>query len=126
MRESGPLVLTSPAFADGQSLPLRYTCEGEGIAPSLHIEGIPEGTRTLALVLDDLSAPSGHFVHWILWDLPLTAGDIPEGELPPGTVVGTTSAKAVGYFPACPPPGSGLHRYVFTLYAVGDVIKLSY
>lgn len=121
-----PFSLSSSAFADGEVLQAQYTCDGLGIAPALRISGVPPGTKSLALVLDDLDAPSGHFVHWVVWDIPVDVVEINESTLPGAAVQGTTSAGTTGFEPPCPPAGSGLHHYVFSLYAVNDAIGLSH
>jgi Raf kinase inhibitor-like YbhB/YbcL family protein len=92
----------------------------------LKIGSVPLGTHSLALVLDDVNAPSGHFVHWVVWDIAPQTKEISEGKIPSGAMEGTTSAKKAGYAPPCPQPGSGPHRYVFSLYAINDGISLSY
>ncbi len=121
-----PLAMKSPAFGDGQSLPVSFTCDGDGISPSIEITSVPAGTRTLALVMDDLNSPSGHFVHWVVWDISPNTKEIIEGSIPSGAMEGTTSAQTSGYYPPCPAAGSGPHRYQFSLYAINDGISLSF
>ena len=79
-----PLALRSPAFAPGQPLPMRFTCEAEGVSPPLQWSGVPEGTRSLALIVEDPDAPDPAapqrvFVHWVLYDLPPGSDGLPEG-----------------------------------------------
>jgi Raf kinase inhibitor-like YbhB/YbcL family protein len=83
--------------------------------PPLQIAGIPSGTETLALTLEDPDAPGGTFVHLVMWNIP-PAGEIPEGSVPEGAAFGANSAGRSAYSPPCPPGGT--HRYVFTLYAL--------
>ncbi|TSD00026.1 MAG: PEBP family protein [Candidatus Peregrinibacteria bacterium Greene1014_49] len=118
--------LESPAFADNAVIPAEYTCDGEGKSPALKIRDVPQGTQSLALVVDDLDAPSGHYVHWVMWDLRPDLTEIPSGSAPAGAMEGTTSAKSIGYVPLCPLLGSEPHRYVFSLYAINDGISLSF
>ncbi len=115
--------LSSPAFTNGGDIPSRYTCEGQDTAPPLAWSGLPEGTRSLALVVDDPDAPDpAHpqrtWVHWVLYDIPPTAAGLPEGgrPLPEGTLEGLNDWKRSGYGGPCPPIGR--HRYFFKLYAL--------
>ena len=115
--------LSSPAFTNGGDIPSRYTCEGQDTAPPLAWSGLPEGTRSLALVVDDPDAPDpAHpqrtWVHWVLYDIPPTAAGLPEGgrPLPEGTLEGLNDWKRSGYGGPCPPIGR--HRSFFKLYAL--------
>ncbi len=119
--------LESPAFRDGQEIPSEYTCEGPDVSPPLAWSGLPEGTRALALVVDDPDAPDPAaprmtWVHWVLWDIPATTRELPAGagnpggKLPPGTRVGRNDWKRPGWGGPCPPVGR--HRYFFKLYAL--------
>ena len=118
--------LVSPAFEDDAPIPAEYTCDGEGKSPPLSIVDVPQGTQSFALVVDDLDAPSGHFVHWVMWDIQPGVTEIPAGTAPMGAMEGTTSAKSVGYAPLCPPEYDGSHRYLFSLYAINDGVSLSF
>ena len=122
----GVFTLESPVFANEAAIPTEFTCDGEGKSPPLIIRDIPQGTQSLALVMDDLDAPSGHFVHWVMWDLRPDLTEIPVGSAPTGAMQGTTSMKSVGYVPPCPPHGSDPHRYAFSLYAINGGISLSF
>jgi Raf kinase inhibitor-like YbhB/YbcL family protein len=112
----------SPAFPPGGRIPRVYTCDGRDLSPPLRWAGAPVGTRSFVLIVDDPDAPGGTFTHWVLFDIPATRTDLPEA-LPRGAVgkSGTTSFGRAGYGGPCPP--SGVHRYVFTLYAL-DVPSL--
>lgn len=115
------IVVTSPAFSEGASIPSKYTCDGADISPPLAISGIPEGTKSLALISDDPDAPRGTWVHWVLYDWPADSLTIPEnlpkvGDLPNGAKQGMTDFRRVGYGGPCPP--SGTHRYYFKVYAL--------
>jgi hypothetical protein len=114
------LKLTSPAFAEGQSIPKRFTCDGPGISPPLAWSGVPAGARSLALVVDDPDAPGGLFTHWIVLGLAAQADSLAEGAatrgLPPGAVQGVNDFDRPGYGGPCPPHGR--HRYVHHLYAL--------
>jgi len=117
--------IMSPAFEDGGLIPAKYTCDGADISPPLRWEGVPEGTRSIALICDDPDAPMGTFVHWVLFDLPAEtrelAEKIPDDEtLPDGSRQGISDFGKVGYGGPCPP--SGTHRYFFKIYALDKKI----
>jgi len=109
------LALSSDAFEHGTAIPRRHTCEGEDLSPPLRWEGVPDGTRSLALICDDPDAPSGTFTHWVAWGIDPTEG-LAEGAAAP--VEGSNGFGSVGYRGPCPPPGHGPHRYFFRLYAL--------
>jgi Raf kinase inhibitor-like YbhB/YbcL family protein len=108
--------LETSAFANTQAIPSRHTCEGEDVSPPLRWTNVPEGTRSLALVVDDPDAPSGVFTHWVAWGLDPAAEGLGEGE--PAPSEGQNGFGTMGYRGPCPPPGHGRHRYVFRLYAL--------
>lgn len=105
--------LTSSAFKNGEWIPPRYTCDGEDVSPPLHIDDVPDGTVSLALIMDDPDAPSGDFVHWVVYAMPVIA-DIAEASVPGKQ--GLNSFGTHDYGGPCPP--SGTHRYIFTLSAL--------
>jgi Raf kinase inhibitor-like YbhB/YbcL family protein len=108
--------LTSPAFADGADIPVHHTCDGENRSPRLTWHGIPEGTRSFALIMDDPDAPRGTFTHWVLHDLPSDTTELPEGATT--GLQGLNSFGRFGYGGPCPPPGDAPHRYQFMLFAL--------
>ncbi len=105
--------LASPVFSEGGGIPSRYTCDGEDISPPLEIADMPEGTESLALVMDDPDAPGRTFVHWVAYDIE-PAPRIEEDSTP--GVGGLSHFGTKVYGGPCPP--SGTHRYVFKLYAL--------
>lgn len=111
------LTVTSSAFKEGAEIPVKYTCEGEGVSPPLEWSAVPEGTVELALVVDDPDAPDGTFTHWILLDLKAELTAIAEGEVPAGAKEGKNSAGEQDWAPPCPPAGPA-HHYRFTVYAL--------
>jgi Raf kinase inhibitor-like YbhB/YbcL family protein len=113
------LGLTSTAFIDGSSIPQRYTCDGQDIAPTLTWTRVPARARSLALLVEDRDAPGGDFVHWSLYNLPRTSTGT-SGGLPGGSVEGQNSFGHVRYNGPCPPKGDPAHHYVFSLYALDD------
>jgi Raf kinase inhibitor-like YbhB/YbcL family protein len=114
--------LTSTAFAGGQPIPQRHSCEGEDLSPPLSWKDVPEGATSLALIVDDPDAPGGTFTHWLGWGLDPAAGGLGEGEAAP--VEGRNDFGATGYRGPCPPPGHGPHRYFFRLHALGEELEL--
>lgn len=116
-----PLVLTTPAFPPGGQIPAEYTCSGADISPPLSWSGVPAGTQSLAVVIEDPDAPRGTFRHWGAYDIPPgTMG------LAAGYRVGRQAAVfaqarndfgTVGYGGPCPPPGA-MHHYHFELLAL--------
>jgi Raf kinase inhibitor-like YbhB/YbcL family protein len=121
------LTLTSPAFTPGGSIPAVYTCEGCDVSPPLAWSGVPDGTQSLALIVDDPDAPDPAapkrvWVHWVLYNLPPTSTGLAEavGHLPDGAGEGTNDWKRTGYGGPCPPIGR--HRYFFKLYALDTVL----
>ncbi len=122
------LLLKSPAFSQLGEIPKHYTCEGADVSPPLAWSDVPEGALSLALLVDDPDAPDPAapkvtWVHWILYNLPPTAGALPEGiapeALPPGTLEGLNDWNRTGYGAPCPPIGR--HRYFHKLYALNTV-----
>jgi Raf kinase inhibitor-like YbhB/YbcL family protein len=119
------LALTSSAFAPDGPIPSRYTCEGMDLSPPLDWSGVPEGTRSFVLIVDDPdapdpAAPKTTWVHWVLYDLPGDTRDLPEGRVPAGAREGINDFKQIGYRGPCPPIGR--HRYVHKLYALNTVL----
>ncbi len=119
------LTLTSAAFTHGGEIPTVHTCEGPDRSPPLAWSGIPNGAKSLVLIVDDPDAPDPKapkmtWVHWVLYNLPAAAGGLPDAvassALPPGTLEGTSDYKRTGWGGPCPPIGR--HRYFFKLYAL--------
>jgi Raf kinase inhibitor-like YbhB/YbcL family protein len=110
------LVLTSPAFGSGGTIPARYTCDGKGVSPPLHWTAPPRGTRSLTLTVVDPDAPGGHFVHWRATGIRPASRGLRQGQHAPHE--GQNSTGSRGWTGPCPPDGPA-HRYVFTLTAVG-------
>ena len=130
-KEVGPktIILTSPEFREGGSIPLRHTCDGGNLSPELRWAGAPPGTQSFVILMEDPDAPGGNWVHWILFDLPPTIDYLPMA-LPPIQKLanaewhGTNDFKKLGYGGPCPPKGSS-HRYSFRIYALDTMLRLS-
>jgi Raf kinase inhibitor-like YbhB/YbcL family protein len=123
------LVLTSAAFGPNGPIPRVYTCQGKDVSVPLSWSGVPDGTKSLALIVDDPDAPDPEapkmtWVHWVLYDLPPSTRGLKEGlrpaELPAGTLPGKNDWKRTGYGGPCPPIGR--HRYFHKLYALDTVL----
>jgi Raf kinase inhibitor-like YbhB/YbcL family protein len=112
----GSLTVTSSAFADGAPIPVEFTCRGVGSSPPLSWTGLPSDTQSVAVVVLDPDAPSGTFVHWVLFAMSPAQHDLATGTPPPGTMQARNSAGERGWTPPCPP--SGTHHYRFTVYAL--------
>ena len=127
MGQATNIKLMSPGFAEGQMIPVANTCDGHDKSPWLQWAAIPDKTRSLALIVDDPDAPSGTFVHWVLYSIPPDRHELTEGMpddevLPNGAVQGINDFGQIGYDGPCPP--SGTHRYYFTLYALDTDLDL--
>ncbi len=114
---SSSLHLQSRAFGQYSSIPVDYTCDGKNVSPPLTVSGVPEGTQSLVLMLEDPDAANGSFTHWLLWNIPPATTEILTGTAPAGAVIGGNDTGDTGYSGPCPPAGSQ-HHYVFTLYAI--------
>jgi len=123
------LTLTSTSFSHNDAIPARLTCDGKDISPALNWSGIPEGTKSLVLIVDDPDAPDPAapkmtWVHWVLYNIPPAITGLAEGilekNLPPGALQGINDWKRTGYGGPCPPIGS--HRYFHKLYALDTVL----
>jgi Raf kinase inhibitor-like YbhB/YbcL family protein len=122
-----PLLMTTDAFPDGGIVPPKYTGRG-GVQPGFKFSGAPEGTMSYAIIFHDLDVAIGgntdDVLHWIVWNIPASAGGIPEGSLPAGAVQGLNIAKQNAYFGPGAPAGPRYHHYVFELYALNANLDL--
>jgi hypothetical protein len=116
------LRIASPAFDHDQPIPPRFTADGADVSPELTIAGVPEGTASLALIMDDPDAPMGTWVHWVVWNIPAGVAVIEEGSETIGSVSGRNSWGRTGY--GGPAPPSGTHRYFFKLFALDTTLEL--
>jgi len=125
--------LKSPAFADGDTIPMKYTCDGDDVSPPLKWEKPPAGTHSFVLICEDPDAPLGTWVHWVLFNIPANIRSLPENfSMPrnnikdsrPGIIVeGINDFRQLGYGGPCPPAGP-FHRYFFKLYALNTALAL--
>jgi Raf kinase inhibitor-like YbhB/YbcL family protein len=110
------LTLTSPSFTPGGLISAAHTCDGLNISPEIRWTAVPEEAKSFALIVDDPDAPGGKFTHWVLFDIPGSARELPEGAAV--GVPGRNDFQQIGYGGPCPPPKHGEHRYFFKLYAL--------
>ncbi len=110
------MYLSSSAFSDGGSIPSEYTCDGADKVPPLAISSAPKDTASFVMIMDDPDSPSGHFLHWLMYDIPADTQSIAKGS----GKQGMNSWSHTGYGGPC--PGSGEHRYHFRLYALNKML----
>jgi Raf kinase inhibitor-like YbhB/YbcL family protein len=115
------LSVMSPAFENSQLIPAKYTCDGDDVNPPLTIEGVPGGTKSMVLIVDDPDAPMGIWNHWVVWNIPPNARKIEENTVP-GTE-GISTSRKHAYSGPCPPYGT--HRYFFKVYALDAKLNLN-
>jgi Raf kinase inhibitor-like YbhB/YbcL family protein len=121
------LKISSSSFANEETIPNKYTCEGEDISPQIGWEELPEGVKSLALICDDPDAPGGDFVHWVIFNISPEIDSLPEDLLPAdtldfGAIQGMTDFRRVGYGGPCPPRGV-VHHYHFKLYGLDKMLE---
>jgi Raf kinase inhibitor-like YbhB/YbcL family protein len=114
--------ISSSAFQNQQTIPAKYTCEGENINPPLKIEDVPTEAKSLVLIVDDPDAPAGTWDHWLVFNIDPTVKEIAEGSIPPGGVQVSNSFGQKDYGGPCPPPGPA-HRYFFKIYALDSRLE---
>lgn len=118
--------ILSSAFKNYESIPRAYTCDGRNISPPLNWNDPPEGTKSLVLINDDPDAPSGDWVHWIVYNIPPDIRKFNDNQsaegLPGNCLQGRNDFGKIGYGGPCPP--SGTHRYSFKLYALDIMLNV--
>ncbi len=120
--------LISDEFKQNEMIPSKFTCDGENISPELKFPDVPDNAKTLAIIMDDPDAPSGTFVHWVLYNMPANKLEIEENfpkqeKHIDGTLQGKNDFNQIGYGGPCPPAGS-THRYYFKLYGLDKYLDL--
>lgn len=119
-----PFSLSSPAFENGGPIPVDYTCDGIDVSPELDIVGIPQGTDSLAMIVDDPDATVGVWDHWVEFDIVPPDGSLTiERAIGPIGVAGVNSWNLTGYMGPCPPVGEE-HQYHFEVYALDQLLDL--
>ena len=116
------LKVFSSSFKDGEIIPVKFTCDGENISPAIGWGELPAGVKSLALICDDPDAPSGDFVHWVVYNIPADIDGLKESaEISDIADLGMTNFGRRGYGGPCPP--SGYHHYHFKLYALDEMLE---
>jgi Raf kinase inhibitor-like YbhB/YbcL family protein len=119
------MILKSPAWKDGGTIPARFTCEGDDVNPLFEIRETPREAKSLALIVDDPDATSGDiWDHWVVWNINPKTQYIAEDSVPPGAVEGRTSFGENKYGGPCPPIGKAPHHYRFKLFALDTELQL--
>jgi Raf kinase inhibitor-like YbhB/YbcL family protein len=119
---AGSLVLKSPAFKNGDNIPAQFSCDGANVSPPLYWQNPPENTVSFALIVNDVDATTGDWVHWIIFNIPAKVWLLPEAAgLPEGAISGRNSWNETGYRGPCPP--NGRHHYFFRLYALDNFLN---
>jgi Raf kinase inhibitor-like YbhB/YbcL family protein len=123
-----PLLMTTDAFPDGGIVPEKYAGRGGNVQPGFKFSGAPASTVTYAIIFHDIDVGLGgntdDVLHWMVWNIPATAGGIPEGKLPEGSVASSTTIGKGTYFGPGAPAGERYHHYVFELYALSQKLDL--
>lgn len=123
-----PLLMETDAFPDGGIVPERHSGRGGNVQPAFRFSNIPDGTVSFAIIFHDIDVAlqngTDDVLHWIAWNIPASAGGIPEGKLPEGSVQGTNMMKQTSYFGPGAPAGPRYHHYVFELYALNANLEL--
>jgi len=122
------IALTSSAFSEGAAIPRRHACNGENLSPALSWQKSAMAVKSYALIVEDPDAPSGTFVHWVLFNIPPDLTQLPEGvvakpDVPGIGRQGINDTQTHGYYGPCPPPGKP-HRYFFKIFAIDRILDL--
>ena len=117
------LKIWSPAYENNGNVSEKYTCDGSNVNPPLRIENIPSKTKSLVLIFDDIDAPRGGYVHWIVWNIDPMTKEIQENSVPEGAVQGMNDFKKRAYGGPCPPGRA--HKYVFKIYALDSLLDIN-
>ncbi len=118
----GKMKIESSAFREDGNIPQKFTCDGSDVNPPLHFDAAPEGTKSLACMVDDPDAPGGLFTHWVMWNIDPRTTDILENSRPQSAIQGMNDFGKPGYGGPCPPSGS--HRYYFKIFALDQTLNL--
>lgn len=114
--------ITSPAFKNGETVPVKYTCEGPNISPPLNFENVPSNAKSLVLMVEDPVADAKPWVHWLVFNIPADSKGFNEGSISEGSTQGLCNGNTFGYEGPCPPENE--HDYLFKLYALDIVLDI--
>lgn len=121
-QKEADMLIQSPAFGNNQDIPVKYTCDSDGVNPPLEFKDVPKEAESLVLIMDDPDATIGTWTHWTLWNIDPSTASIPENSVPQKAVVGQGSSGQNVYGGPCPP--SGTHHYHFKLYALNSKLSI--
>jgi len=122
LADASKLQISSPAISQGATIPIQFTCSGEDQSPPLNWTGIPSNAKSLVLIVEDPDAPSGTFVHWVVYDIPPTSSGSASGAV--AGQPGLNSTGKAAYMGPCPPPGNP-HHYHFELFSLDMMLNLN-
>lgn len=115
-------MLIRSVFNNHESIPIRYTGDGEDINPSIDFLGVPENVKSFVLIVDDPDAPRGDWVHWIVFNIPANVRRIEENSVPDGAILGMNDSMRLKYHGPAPP--YGIHRYFFKVFSLDCMLNL--
>lgn len=118
------MIISSPVFTDGEEIPRKYTCSSDNISPPLEFRDIPRGSKTLLLIVEDTDAQPEPWIHWLVFNIPVTTKNIREGSVPEGSTEGLANNQTYGYEGPCRKYFSGIHHYYFRLYALNSILEI--
>ncbi len=118
--------IISPAFDEGDWIPVKHTCDSLNVSPPLKWSDVPKATKSFALLCEDPDAPMGTWVHWLIYNIPESIREMPENvppikNLPNGAIQGRNDFRKIGYGGPCPPMGT--HHYSFKIFALDIELK---
>ncbi len=125
--EYDKIIVESPAFGEGETIPARHTCDGDELSPPLSFLGAPEETESYVVIMEDPDSPLPPTIHWLIWGISASSNFLSEdqnGKSSAGVLQGTNSAGELGYFGPCPPTTDRSHHYQFKVYALDANIDL--
>ena len=121
-------MISSNAFEDGGVVPAKFAFRGDNVQPDFSFSGLPDNATSVAIIFHDLdvalNGATDDVLHWLVWNIPASAGGIPEGGLPDGSVNGTNLMGQTNYFGPGAPAGQRYHHYVFEFYALSEDLDL--
>lgn len=122
------ILILADGFKEGETIPVENTCDGKDKSPALSLKGVPEGTKSIALIMDDPDASGGAFTHWLIYNIPPETRMLPESvpqskNVSDGSMQGINDFVSPGYGGPCPPPGKP-HRYYFRVYALDTLLSI--
>jgi Raf kinase inhibitor-like YbhB/YbcL family protein len=116
------MTIKNNTFSNKEPMPLKYTCDAENISPPLDFNGVPYGTKSLVLIMEDLDSSPKNFTHWVMFNIDPYSNGIGENYISDSVAIGKNDFGNINYSGPCPPTGT--HRYVFKLFAINTILVL--